>query len=104
MQIACRDGRPVVRVERWDGPPPASCGQVAQVSNPLRLRLPSGRLGLLHLPPGEAGIKEIRNAADSLVGFPPGDYHVCLSKRWRDGHDHPERYLVQFWPAQADRV
>ena len=99
VQIGSGGGRPVVRLELWDGPPPAGYGLTPQVREPIRLRLPTGRLKVLHLPPGEAGIEEIRNGMIPLVRFPPGDYHAWLSKRSEDDRDQLERYLVQFWPA-----
>jgi hypothetical protein len=101
IQIRYREGRPVVRLELWDGPPPASSGPAFQVREPIRLSLPSGRLKVLHLPPGEAGIKEIHNGMVPLAVLPPGDYHVLLSRRWDGDHDGVPRYLVRLWPADA---
>jgi hypothetical protein len=81
-----------LRLELWEGPPPAWYGAPAQVHEQVSLRVPSGRIHLLHLPPGDAGIREINNGRVPLEQFPPGDYHLSLSTIGPN-------YLVRFSPV-----
>jgi hypothetical protein len=92
VQFRYGEGRPTLRLELWEEPPPAWYGAPAEVHEPVLLRLPSGRIDVLHLPPGEAGIREINNGRIPLERLPPGDYHLSLSRVGRN-------YLVRFWPA-----
>lgn len=91
VQIRHESGRPVLRLELWDGPPPSH--GPAQVREPFRLQLPSGRLDVLQLRAGAAGMKEITGGRLPLVRIPPGDYEVRLTK-------HPSgNFLFQLWPS-----
>jgi hypothetical protein len=92
VQFRYGQGRPTLLLELWEGPPPDWYGAPAQVHEQLSLRLPSGRIDVLHLPPGDAGIREINNGSIMLDQFPPGDYHLRLSTV---GPNH----LIRFWPA-----
>jgi hypothetical protein len=92
MQFQHGQGRPTLRIELWEGPPPAWYGAPAEEHAPVLFRLPSGRISLLHLPSGDAGIREISNGRIRLEMFPPGIYHLSLSTV---GPNH----LVRFWPA-----
>jgi hypothetical protein len=87
-------------VELWDGAPPAATRLADQVREPIRLRLPTGRLRVLHLPPGEAGREEIHNGVVPATKVPPGDYYAILSKQSDEDADPPARHLVQLWPAE----
>jgi hypothetical protein len=64
------------------------------VHEPIPFPLPSGRIHLLHLPPGDAGITEINNGRIPLEVFPPGVYHLSLSTVGPN-------YLARFWPSNA---
>ncbi len=92
VQFRYGPGRPTLRIELWEGPAPAWYGAAAEVHDPVPFRLPSGRIHLLHLPPGDAGIREINNGRISLEQFPSGDYHLSLSTVGPN-------YLARFWPA-----
>jgi hypothetical protein len=84
----------VLRLELWDGPPPSH--GPAQVREPIRLRLPSGRLDVLQLRAGTAGIEEMRGGMLPLTRIPPGDYWISVST-----HNSGD-YLFRFWPVLVD--
>ncbi|MBP2320346.1 hypothetical protein JOF56_000731 [Kibdelosporangium banguiense] len=89
VQIRHGSGRPVLRLELWDGPPPGL--GPAQLRKPIRLQLPSGRMQVLQLRAGVAGVKEIRGGMLPLTEIPPGDYRVDLSTH------EPGNYLFRCW-------
>jgi hypothetical protein len=103
VQFPSPDGRPRLRMELWDGPPPASTRLTDQVQEPIRLRLSTGRLRVLHLPSGETGLHEIHNGMVALGRIPPGEYQASLSKEPADGTGSTARYLLQLWPAESGR-
>jgi hypothetical protein len=92
VQVRHGEGTPVVRLELWDGPPPRHGS--AQVREPFRLSLPSGRLDVWQLRDGPVGIREIRGGSRPLGTIPPGDYEVSLTK-------HDQNYLVCCWPVSS---
>ena len=102
VQFPSPVGRPSVRTEVWDGPPPATTRLADQVREPIGLRLPTGRLCVLHLPTGEAGLAEIQNGRVSMgrIRISPGEYHASLSRQSADGTGSAARYLLQLWPAE----
>ncbi|WP_141721761.1 hypothetical protein [Micromonospora citrea] len=94
-------GRPALRMESWNGPPPAPGPD--HPGKQLRLHLPSGRLDLLHLPAGPAGVGEISaGMIPRIFDLPPGDYELRLTRRGSEpGEDaRKERQLIQFWPIR----
>jgi len=77
-----------VRVEVWDGEPPASGGEAAS--------------GLLTLTSGTISVNFLVDAEDAVdveVG-PPGAYHARAYAAGRTDGSQPESYLVQFWPVE----
>ncbi|MGW4502394.1 hypothetical protein ACWENR_27785 [Micromonospora sp. NPDC004336] len=95
-------GRPALRMESWDGPPPAS-EPGSTSGKEIRLHLPSGSLDLLHLPAGQAGVREISaGMIPRIFDLPPGDYELRLSRGGpAPGEDaRKERHLAQFWPSR----
>ena len=101
IQFPSPVGRPRIRMELWTGSPPPTTRLTDQVHEPIRLRLPTGRMRVLHLPTGEAGLHEIHNGMVPGIRIPPGEYHASLSKQSADGADPPARYLLQLWPAEV---
>jgi hypothetical protein len=102
IQLEHRHGRPVLRMELWDGPPPDPEPDCA-LDETMRMHLPSGSLDFLHLPTGQAGHREISGGMiPRIFKLPPGDYKLRMTRRGAaPGEDaQKERYLVQFWPAQ----
>jgi len=95
VQIRHGSGRPVLRLELWDGQPPSH--GPAQVREPIRLTLSSGRLEVLQLRSGTAGPKEIQGGLLPLVKIPPGDYQVTVTTH------EPGNYLFRFWPDAPQR-
>jgi hypothetical protein len=93
VRIRHESGCPVLRLELWDGQPPSS--GPAQVREPFRLQLPSGRLEVLQLRAGVAGRNEIMGGMLPLVRVPPGDYEVIVTKR------PSGNYLFCLWPATS---
>jgi len=88
VQFRYEQDRPTLRLELWAGLPPIWWG----APEPIALRLPTGRLHMLHLPPGEAGIAEINNGRIPLETLPPSDYNLSLS-------NVGPNFLAQLWPA-----
>lgn len=92
VQFRYGQAHATLRIEFWAGPPPAWYGAPAEAYEPVQFQLPSGRIHLLHLPPGDAGIREINNGRILLEQFPPGAYHLSLTTVGPN-------YLARFWPA-----
>jgi hypothetical protein len=76
-----------LRVEVWDGKPPAAAGETASG----RLTLTSGTISVNFLVDAE-------DAVAVEVG-PPGTYHARAYAVGRTDESQDESYLVQFWPA-----
>lgn len=102
IQVTHRHGRPVLRMELWDGPPPEP-EQDRTPQQAIRIHLPSGSLDLVQVPSGQAGVREIFGGMiPRIFTLPPGEYHLRVTGRvpTPGEEDQQERYLAQFWPTQ----
>jgi hypothetical protein len=101
VRIARRHGRPGLRMELWNGPPPEP-EQGRTLQQMMRIHLSSGSLDLVQVKSGQTGVREILGGMiPRILTVPPGDYHLRIAGRvpapGEDGQQ--ERYLAQFWPA-----